>query len=165
MNWADWAIVAILVISSLMGLIRGLIKEALSLVVWAAALFVAMHFKQPFAVVLEKYINTASLREMAAFGLLFVATLLVGSLLNYVISQIVKATGLSGTDRILGMVFGASRGLLIIMAIIIFLPPLIPIDKDNWWHQSYLLPNFIAFEDSAKIVFSELSGLYSRLLR
>lgn len=163
MNWADWAIVVIFGVSSLIGLVRGLIKEALSLVVWAGAFFVAAHFKQPAATLLEHTIATPSLREMAAFGLLFLLTLLLGSLLNYLIAQLVKMTGLSGTDRVLGMVFGAVRGILVVMAIVIFLPPLVPIDKDNWWHQSLLIPQFVNFEDSARIVFAELSKLFGKL--
>lgn len=164
MNWADWTIVVILGISSLIGLARGLVKESLSLVVWAAAFFVAMHFRQSFASLLENHIALASVRELVAFGVLFVLTLLVGSMINYVIGQIVKATGLSGTDRVLGMVFGAARGVLIVMAIIIFLPPFIPIDKDNWWHQSVLLPHFIALKEEARVVFTAIGNLYFRLL-
>ncbi len=163
MNWADWTIITILGVSSLIGLVRGLIKEALSLVVWLGAYFVATHFKLPVAALLERYIGTPSLREMAAFGLLFLLTLLLGSMLNYLIAQLVKMTGLSGTDRVLGMVFGALRGAMIVMAIVIFLPPLVPIDKDSWWHESVLIPQFTAFEDSARTLFADISTLLARV--
>jgi membrane protein required for colicin V production len=164
MNWADWTILIILGLSCLIGLVRGLIKESLSLAVWLAALFIANHFKTPAAQLLAQHIQTPSLREMAAFGGLFVLTLLVGSLINFVIGQIVKMTGLTGTDRMLGMVFGAARGFLIVMAIIIFLPPVIPIDKDSWWHQSVFIPEFIAFEDSAREIFRQMAGVYRSII-
>jgi membrane protein required for colicin V production len=163
MIWVDWVILGILGLSSLIGLIRGLIKEAMSLVVWALALFVATHFKAQASVLLEQYIQTPSLREMSAFGGLFAATLFVGAMVNFVLGQIVKMTGLGGTDRVLGAVFGGARGFLVVMAIIIFLPPIVPIDKDNWWHQSRLIPEFQAFEDSAKVIFSHLAQVYQRI--
>lgn len=163
MIWVDWVILGIFGLSSLIGLIRGLVKEAMSLVVWALALFVASHFKAQAALLLEQYIQTPSLREMAAFGGLFAATLFIGALVNFVLGQIVKMTGLGGTDRVLGAVFGAGRGFLIVMAIIIFLPPVIPIDKDNWWHQSRLIPEFHAFEDSARSIFSQMAQAYHRI--
>ncbi|MEY4589137.1 MAG: hypothetical protein RL497_1213 [Pseudomonadota bacterium] len=163
MIWVDWVILGIFGLSSLIGLVRGLVKEAMSLVVWALALFVASHFKVQMAILLEPYIQTPSLREMAAFGGLFVGTLFTGALVNFVLGQIVKMTGLGGTDRILGAVFGAGRGFLVVMAIIIFLPPVIPIDKDNWWHQSILIPEFQAFEDSARVIFSQLAEAYHRI--
>jgi membrane protein required for colicin V production len=156
MIWVDWVILGIFGLSSLIGLIRGLVKEAMSLVVWALALFVASHFKAQAAVLLEQYIQTPSLREMAAFGGLFVATLFIGALVNFVLGQIVKMTGLGGTDRILGALFGAARGFLVVMAVI-------PIDKDNWWHQSRLIPEFQAFEDSARSIFSQMAQAYHRI--
>jgi membrane protein required for colicin V production len=163
MIWVDWVILGIFALSSLIGLVRGLVKEAMSLVVWVLALFVASHFKTQAAVVLEQYIQTPSLREMAAFGGLFAATLFIGALVNFLLGQIVKMTGLSGTDRVLGALFGAGRGFLVVMAIIIFLPPVIPIDKDNWWHQSRLIPEFHAFEDSARAIFSQMAQAYHRI--
>jgi membrane protein required for colicin V production len=99
MIWVDWVILGIFGLSSLIGLVRGLVKEAMSLVVWALALFVATHFKAQAAVLLENYIQTPSLREMAAFGGLFIATLFIGALVNFVLGQIVKMTGLGGTDQ------------------------------------------------------------------
>ncbi len=163
MNWADWTILIVLGLSSLVGLVRGLVKESLSLVVCAGAVFIASHFKTPAASLLTNYIQTPSLREMAAFGGLFVLTLILGSMLNYLISQLVKMTGLTGTDRMLGMVFGAARGFLIVMAIIIFLPPVIPIDKDGWWQTSVLIPEFKAFEDGTRALFQQLSAWYQQL--
>src|SRR5690606_34792426 len=122
MNWADWTIVAILVLSALISVKRGFVREALSLATWVAAILVAMIFGGRLAILLVDHIDTPSLRELVAFTLLFVGTLLVGALVNYVISTLVKVTGLSGTDRLLGMCFGLARGAIIVMALLIFLP-------------------------------------------
>jgi membrane protein required for colicin V production len=78
MNWADWTIITILVISGFFGLRRGFIKETLSLVTWVAAFMVARIFGQALSVVLVDFISTPSVRIVTAFALLFVITLLMG---------------------------------------------------------------------------------------
>lgn len=152
--WADWLIIAIIALSSMVGLIRGLVKEGLSLVNLAAAFLVAMSFKTQLAPMLVNWLSTPSLRELAAFGILFFATLIAGSMLNYLLGQLVKATGLSGTDRLLGTVFGALRGVAIVLALIIFIPKMLPVEQDPWWQQSELIAYFKGMEQWA----TELAG-------
>ena len=77
---ADWVIVGILAVSALISLVRGFVKEAMSLVIWVAAFAIAMNFKEPVAELLVNFIGLASLRQLAAWGLLFVGTLLLGSM-------------------------------------------------------------------------------------
>lgn len=149
MNWADWTIIAILVISSLIGLKRGLVKEALSLLCWAAAFMVAVTFHKPLAVLLENSVSTPSLRQIIAFTALFVVTLIVGALVNYLVGELVRITGLSGTDRVLGMVFGLARGAAVVMALLLLLPVLVPVKQDLWWQQSVIIPHFMTMEDWA----------------
>lgn len=158
MNWADWTIVGILAVSCLIGIKRGLVKEALSLLCWVAAFLVAMSFHKPLALVLSETIETPSVRLLASFGGLFVVTLIVGAMVNYLISELVRITGLSGTDRLLGMVFGLGRGAAVVLAILLLLPRLIPVNQDSWWQQSVVIPHFIAMEGWATSVWSELSA-------
>jgi len=162
MNWADWTIVGILTISSLIGLNRGLVKEALSLVVWGAAFLIAMTFRDPLSGLLENLISTPSIRQMVAFGGLFVATLIVGAMVNYLIGELVKMTGLSGTDRLLGTVFGLARGGIVIMAILLLLPAVVPVDKDSWWQSSTLIPNFLEMETWSR---QAVSDIYEQFLK
>lgn len=150
MNWADWAILAILVISCLISLKRGFVKEALSMANWVLAFFIAMTFRDPLATLLESQIATPSMREMVAFGLLFMATLIVGAMVNHLISEVVRMTGLSGTDRLFGMVFGMIRGFVVVMALLLFLPAIVPVDQDAWWQESALIPQFLKFEGWAR---------------
>ncbi|GGY73010.1 hypothetical protein GCM10011613_17550 [Cellvibrio zantedeschiae] len=146
MNWADWAIVIVLTLSSVISLARGFIKEALSLVIWVVALVVANVFSHRLEVFLVNTISTPSLRAMAAFLLVFIGVLLIGALLNFLIGLIVKATGLSGTDRLLGTVFGFVRGLLVIMIFLIYVPNYVAITKDPWYQQSQLIPYFSPYQ-------------------
>lgn len=146
MNWADWIIVAIIALSSLISLKRGFIREALSLAIWGAALIISMLFQDSLAYLLEDHIELASLRRIVAVGILFASTLILGSLISYLCAELIRMTGLTGTDRMLGMIFGFLRGSIIVVLLVMFLPPLLHVDKDPWWQQSLLIPHFAMLE-------------------
>lgn len=150
MNWADWAIIAIVVVSALISVIRGFFREALSVATWIVALVVAMTFHQSASTLLVNQIETASLRLIVAWVGLFVLTLIVGGLINFIISRLVKISGLGGTDRFLGMLFGLARGLIVVLVILILLSGILPVKVDRWWHESLLIPWFLKFEDVAR---------------
>ena len=109
MNWADWTILTIIAISSLFSLKRGFVREALSLVTWVSAFIVARLFSQSLSFLLEPYIETPSVRVVAAFAILFIATLIVGVLINKLIGALIEATGLSATDRIRNWLWRSER--------------------------------------------------------
>ncbi|NQD92502.1 CvpA family protein [Pseudomonas sp. CrR25] len=148
-TWVDWAIIAIIAISSLISLSRGFVKEALSLLTWIIAGIVAWMFGGALSQHLSEFIETPSARVIAACALLFLVTLLVGALVNYLISELIRVTGLSGTDRFLGMVFGAARGGLLVV-VLVGLLSLAPVQQDPWWQQSTLLPHFLMVADWSK---------------
>jgi membrane protein required for colicin V production len=158
MNWADWTIVAIVGVSALLSLWRGLIKEALSLVIWVVAFIVSTMFSDSLAFMLSDIITTPSLRHMVAMALLFAGTLMVGGLLNFLIGQLVKMSGLTGTDRLLGMVFGIARGVIVVVVILMFLPPILHVDQDPWWKSSTLIPHFQVLEGWSKQTGAEVFG-------
>ncbi len=145
----DWAILGVVTISALISLKRGFVKEALSLLIWITAGAVAWMFGASLSQYLVNYIETPSIRVMAGCTILFVATLLVGAMVNYLIGELVLVTGLSGTDRFLGMAFGAARGgLLVVVAV--GLLSLGPVQQDQWWQQSRLVPQFLMVADWSK---------------
>jgi membrane protein required for colicin V production len=150
MTWADWAIIAVLGLSALISVVRGFVKEIVSLLIWLAAAVIASIFHDQLASLMSDLIDTPSLRMLAAWIVLFVAVLLVGSILNYLLGKLVKATGLSGTDRLLGLIFGAIRGLIIVMVILIILPKILPVMEDQWWLESTIIPYFMQYEDWAR---------------
>ena len=143
---ADLGIIGIIVISGLISLVRGFVKEAMSLVIWVAAFAVAMNFKEPAADLLVNFIALASMRQLVAWAGLFVGTLLLGAMVNFLLGKLVSSTGLSGTDRTLGLVFGVFRGMLIVLALVIILPQAVPVNQDPWWTESALIPLFQGFE-------------------
>ena len=135
MAWPDYAILAVIAISVLVGALRGFIKEAFSLVVWAAAFLVAYHFAGDVADMMADAVTLPSARMAMGFSGLFISVLLVGGLINYLLGRLVESTGLTGTDRMLGGVFGAARGLVLIVAVLL-VAGFTPIPADPWWKES-----------------------------
>jgi len=134
-EYTDYAVLGIIAISILVGVIRGFVKEAFSLAVWAAAFLVAFQYSGALALQLENHIELPSARTALAFSGLFLVVLLIGGLLTFLIGKLVEKTGLSGTDRLLGGVFGSIRGLFLVIALML-VAGLTPVPQDPWWQSS-----------------------------
>ena len=141
MAWIDLVIIGIISLSALISLIRGFVKESISLVTWVVAGILALRYYAPMAELLEPFVNSVNLRQWVGGGILFVATLIVGAIVNFIVSQLVSKTGLSGTDKALGVVFGAARGVLIV-TMIVLLASLTPMPEAPWWQESATIEFF-----------------------
>ena len=157
-NWADWLIAGVVVLSALISIVRGFVREALSLLVWVVAFVIAFFFSEKLAPMLANLFDLPSLRYLAAFAILFVCTLIVGSLVNFIMAQLVKMTGLSAIDRLLGMMFGVCRGVLICLLVLIFLPRILPLQQDPWWQQSQLIPRVLVLENWSRETAASITG-------
>jgi len=140
-TWIDYVIFGLIGLSAIIGLFRGFVREALSLVTWGIAIWVALTFTPLASSYLEPYLDTPSLRQIAAFAGLFIATLIVGAIINSLICLLVKKSGIGGTDRFLGLLFGIVRGALVV-AILVLLAGLTPLPEDPWWQESKAMPYF-----------------------
>ncbi|MFD2228668.1 CvpA family protein [Alkalimarinus sediminis] len=158
-NWADWSILAIISISSLFSLKRGFVKEALSLVTWVAAFIIARTFNPNLQTLLVDLIDTVVLRAVAAFAILFIGTLIVGAIINNLIGLLVKITGLSTTDRLLGVIFGVARGVIIVVVTIALLR-VTPMVDDTWWKESVMITKLQVLEQWSRTVFEDQFSVF-----
>jgi len=141
LNWLDFSIIGIICLSAIISLFRGFIKETFSLLNWVAAFWLSWLFFRDLSQMLVQWISLPSARLGVAFIAILIAVLIVGGIITYIISKLVEETGLTGTDRMLGMFFGIVRGVFIV-AIIILLAGLTAFPQDPWWKQSVLIVYF-----------------------
>ncbi|MDT8428160.1 MAG: CvpA family protein [Pseudomonadales bacterium] len=145
MIWVDTVILAIIVISAVFGLWRGLIREVLSIIAWVLAIAVARFYSADLAPVFNTWINSESIRYVLAFALLCIATLLLAGLINHFMAKLISFTGLKSTDKLLGALFGVARGFLIMVIVLYFTQPFY--QEATWWQQSMLIPYGSEFID------------------
>ena len=119
MAFLDYAIIAIIGLSSLISVIRGFVREALSLLGWIVAFWFALTFTDEVARLLVGQVSAPKIRSAAAFLILFVPTLFIAGVINFLAAKMVEKTGLTGTDRMVGIVFGVVRGAVIVSVLVL----------------------------------------------
>lgn len=139
MNLVDVLFALMLVLSLLLGVWRGLLRELLSLVSWLAAAWITWRFHGLLMGPLTGVIASAGARQAAALLLTFIAAVVVLALLSHLLVGVLKRSPLRGTDRVLGGVFGALRGLVLVAATVLLVEAT-PLQKSLWWQGSSLAP-------------------------
>ncbi|WP_404362400.1 CvpA family protein [Marinobacter sp.] len=157
--WIDWVIIALIAVSTLISLKRGFVREALSLVSWVGAFIIARTFHPQMQALLEGTVETPMVRLVAAFAILFFGTLIVGAIINNMIGHLVKATGLTATDRVLGMGFGLLRGLVVVIVAIAF-TRYTPLAEDTWWRTSIMIDRLAVVEEWSRRTLGDEFGRY-----
>ena len=137
MTGFDYIVLTILGVSALLGMIRGLIKEVLSLLAFVLAVGAAVWWGGAVASALAAYITNDLLRAASAYGGVFVVVLLLVGLLNVTLSSLISRTGLTPADHGLGAVFGLLRGALIIF-VIVGLAGYTELPQETWWKEAKL---------------------------
>lgn len=125
-QWVDLAILAIIALSVLTGVVRGFVKELIGLFVWVVAIWLAFTYSPRINFWLQNYIHDKTARTVVAFIVILIAVLLAGSLVNALLSFIMKRSGLSGTDRLLGVGFGFIRGVFLVALIMVAIKIMLP---------------------------------------
>lgn len=141
MSGADGIIVAVVGLSTFIGLVRGLAREVLSVIVWATGFVVALTLGAPVARLLEL---GAGFGTAAGFVIVFVAVLIAGAIVQRMLAKLVRSAGIGGMDRMLGALFGAVRGGLVVLVALIALRPFA--ETAAWWIESALVPELLAVE-------------------
>lgn len=139
MNASDYILIATVVISALVGAMRGFLREAVALVAWLLALFVAWHFSDLVEPHLGGLLSGSYVKPWAARIIIVILILLLGTAVGALLSHFVRLSIFSGLDRFLGLVFGLLRGVVLI-GVFVILGQLLRLDDERWWTRSLLIP-------------------------
>lgn len=135
----DYAVLAVVAASVLLGAWRGIVSEALALAAWVAAFFSGRAFAPDVAPVFSGWIKEPALQYIAGFAVVVVAVLVFVALLRLAVSRLLRAIGLGPLDRLLGAVFGIARGVLVVLAAVL-IGGLTVLPQQAWWREAWLAP-------------------------
>lgn len=147
----DIIIAVAIVVSIVIGFVRGFVKEAISIAALLIAIWAALYFGPAVGNVSESWLSSEELQMWFGRILVFAIILSVGGLLGWGISKLVRLSVLSGMDRLLGSLFGAARGVLL-MSLFIIGGQFAGFDNDDWWLQSRLISHFEVVADWIKVM-------------
>lgn len=141
----DAILLGVLAVSMVLGVFRGLVREVVSLLSWLAAALVAWLFAEPLAAAALPWLGDGQLPVLVAAIALFLAVLLAGSAITALLRGLLSAIGLGFLDRLLGVAFGALRGVLVLLVIVTLLEPVAA--SAGWWRDSELVPLLLQVRD------------------
>ena len=142
MSAVDWLLLAIVVVSALFGLMRGFVGVLASLVAWVLAAWVAFHFGAQLGVLLAGAGEPSAGQVLAGYALSFLGVLVVVGLAGWVVRRIVHSIGLTGIDRLLGLLLGVVRGAFVACALVLLLG-LTSMPREPSWRDSAVVPVFV----------------------
>jgi membrane protein required for colicin V production len=149
MNSTDYLIIGLMAVSCIAGIMRGLLREMISLFTWVLAVFLAWRFADVVAPHLGGALAGPAVRPWAARTLIFLAVLVVGTTAGAIMNHFVRLSIFSGLDRFLGLVFGALRaGVAFGLAAVAC--QAVHIDSEAWYRQSMLMPYAARIGDSLR---------------
>lgn len=139
MTLFDYVALGIVSLSLLFGLWRGVVGEILALVAWAIGIVAAIQFGSQVGQAVFSGVTDPAIRTLAGCVTIFVGVLVAMSLVRMAVRSMVKALGLSASDRLLGMLFGLARGVLVSM-VLVGLGGMTAAPKQSWWKDATLSP-------------------------
>jgi membrane protein required for colicin V production len=139
MNSTDYVVIVAVVLSAVMGVARGFLREAVALGAWVIALFLAWHFSDLIAPHLGGLLSDSEVRPWAARVIIVALVLLLGALVGAMLGHFVRLSIFSGLDRLLGFAFGVLRG-FVLLGVFVILGQLLRLQDEPWWRHSVLIP-------------------------
>ena len=139
MSWADYLIIAIMVFSSVAGLMRGVLREGIAIVTWFAALFLAWSYGPLLEPALGGALSDEAVRPWAARALVFIAVMMAGMAIGAIATHFVRLSIFNSMDRLLGFVFGVVRG-CIVLGVLAILCHAVRLHEEKWYERSLLVP-------------------------
>jgi membrane protein required for colicin V production len=139
MNWLDYAMIAVVTFSVVLGFMRGLLREVIALCTWLAAVWLAWQYGPALEPHLGGALAVVGVRPWAARALVFLGVLLVGTTIGVIVAHLVRLSIFSGLDRLFGGVFGLLRGLAM-LGVFVILCHALQLNGEIWWRDSILVP-------------------------
>ena len=155
----DWILIAALAASMLLGALRGLVYEVLSVMGWIAAFLLAQWFSPDVAEKLPMQNSGEALRYAAAFVLVFVASVFLAGLISALMKKIISVVGLRPVDRMMGAIFGLFRGLILLLALSVVVH-MTPLQESDWWLESQGGPMLMTLLKGLRPMLPEKFGAY-----
>lgn len=143
MTGFDWVMLGVVVLSTLLAFLRGVIREVIALGAWVLGLVGAFAFAPIVGDILPDIPGYPAVRYIVAFVLILIAALLAGALIAWPLAKAVRAAGLGFVDRFLGSLFGLARGIVLLLAFVM-VAGLTPLPRTPWWQHSALAPPLVA---------------------
>jgi membrane protein required for colicin V production len=153
MNWFDYLLLVVMIFSVIAGLMRGLVREAIGLITWVVAIWIAFHYSYELEPYLGGVLTNDALKPWVARIIIFLVVLLIGTTLGVLIAHFVRVSMFAGMDRLWGALFGIVRGLVVVGAIVILCHGL-RLQSEPWWNGSVLVP----YAEHAANVLRALTG-------
>jgi len=139
MNVTDYLVIIAVVISAVVGALRGFLREAVAVVAWLLALFVAWHFSDLVEPHLGGLLAGSAVKPWAARVIIVLLILLLGAAIGAMLSHFVRLSIFSGVDRFLGFVFGLARG-VVLLGVFVILGQALRLNDEHWWSRSLMIP-------------------------
>lgn len=164
MTGADVLIFLVLLGSTLIGLLRGFVREAVSLVFWIVAIWAAWRFGPVVEPHLGGLLADPKIAPWVGRLVILVLVLLVGWVIGMLLSYFTRSVGLGPLDRVIGLFFGIVRG-LVLVGLMIIGGELLHLNQEEWWHRSKLVPYGEIVGDWLRAMVGERGEPWSRLER
>ena len=155
----DWILIAALSASMLLGALRGLVYEVLSVTGWIAAFLLAQWFSPDVAEKLPMQNSGEALRYAAAFVLVFIASVFLAGLISALMKKIISVVGLRPVDRMMGAIFGLFRGLILLLALSVVVH-MTALQESDWWLESQGGPMLMTLLKGLRPMLPEKFGAY-----
>jgi membrane protein required for colicin V production len=155
MNGADWFIVALIVLSCVIGALRGLMREAIALITWLLGLWLAWNFGPSIEPHLGGLLAQDGVRVWVARLIVFLIVLLIGTLAGLVLQYVIRHSPFGNTDRFLGLFFGLMRG-FVLVGVFVILGQLFELNGERWWSESRFMPYAEFFGDAIRQLVDEV---------
>ena len=154
LNFVDWTIIVVITASVVLSIIRGFVKEFLSLFIWVIAFFAAVNFEFLATPKINEFLGNPDISKIISYVVVFIIALFLGGLVIKFLSGLVKWSGASGFDKLLGVLFGFTRGLLILFIIFLLLPA--SAQSNESMTNSKLVPIIQKYAPQIEVFFREL---------